>query len=132
MPDMNRALDWLHQVEDDLLWANDTLKAKRFAQACFVCQLCGEKALKAIALNRGFDRIKSHSILDIARALEINGDIETAAKKLDLYYLTTRYPDALPSGAPFDFFTREQAQEALGLATSLVDRARAEFRDQTT
>jgi len=128
---MNRALDWLRQAEDDLLWANDTLKAKRFAQACFVCQQCGEKALKAVALSRGFDRIKSHSILDIARALEINGDIETAAKKLDLYYLTTRYPDALPSGAPFDFFTREQAQEALGLATSLVDRARAEFRDHT-
>jgi HEPN domain-containing protein len=92
-----------------------------------VAQQCAEKALKAVALARGFDRVKSHSILDIARALGINGEIEKAAKRLDLYYMTARYPDALPAGAPFDYFTSEQAEEAVALAGLVLKRARAEM-----
>jgi len=122
----NRAGDWLRQAIDDLAWAADTLRGGRFAQACFVCQQAAEKALKAIAFARGFDRVRGHSILKVAKALGIDGEIEAAARKLDLYYMTTRYPDALPSGAPFEFFDKSQAEDALRLATAIVDRARNE------
>src|SRR4051812_21832209 len=81
---MNRAPDWLRQAEDDFLWAKDTLASGRFAQACFVCQQCAEKALKALAFHRGFDRVKSHSTFEIVKALAINGEVEEAAKRLDL------------------------------------------------
>lgn len=124
---MNRAIDWLRQAEDDFLWAEDTLKSSRFAQACFICQQCAEKALKAIALQRGFDRIRSHSTLEIARALTINGEVEEAAKRLDQYYISTRYPDAFPAGAPFEYFTRAQAEEAIELARHIISRARDEL-----
>jgi len=125
---MNRSRDWINQAAEDWLWAEDTLASKRWAQACFVSQQCAEKALKAVALSRGFDRIKSHSILDITKALGINGDIEAAAKKLDLYYMTTRYPDALPAGAPFEYFTKDQAEEAVALAKKILECAHAELK----
>lgn len=123
----DRSRDWLAQAEDDLRWAHDTLAARRFSQACFVAQQVCEKALKALAIARGFDQIRSHSILEIAEHLGLDGEIESAARRLDQYYITARYPDALPAGAPFQFFTEEQAREAVELAARLVTRIRAEF-----
>ena len=116
----NRWNDWLRQAEDDLLWAKDTLEKKRYAQACFTAQQVGEKALKSFALKLGYDSIRSHSIREIATSLEINGDIAHMAKKLDFYYISARYPDAFPSGAPFEYFTQDQAEEAVSFAEKIV------------
>ncbi len=117
----DRADDWLRQAENDLLWAEDTLRAGRYAQACFAAQQAAEKALKAVALRKGADQVRSHSILEIARALQVDGEVENAAKRLDLYYISARYPDAFPAGAPFEFFTEDQAREAIGLARLIVE-----------
>lgn len=116
----NRSSDWFSQAKNDLLWARDTLDAGRFAQACFAAQQVAEKAVKAYALYLGYDEIRSHSILEITRALEVDGEIEMIARRLDQYYITTRYPDAFPAGAPFEFFTSDQAQEAIGFASRIV------------
>lgn len=120
----NRWRDWLMQAEEDLLWARETLKNGRFSQACFAAQQVGEKAIKALALRRGNDEIRSHSIREIAAALEINGEVEAIAKRLDLYYISARYPDAFPSGAPFEYFTEDQAREAVDFAGRLVSIVR--------
>ena len=115
----------MRQAEDDLLWAKDTMEGKRYAQACFTAQQVGEKALKALALRLGYDSIRSHSLREIAEALDINGDIADMAKRLDLYYISARYPDAFPSGAPFEFFTRDQAEEAVSFAEKIVESVRS-------
>jgi HEPN domain-containing protein len=120
----NRAIDWLRQAENDFLWARDTLNAGRYAQACFIAQHIGEKSLKALAYKRGFDLIKSHSVLEISRALELPEDIKNLGKLLDLYYIPTRYPDAFPSGAPFEYFTHEQASNAIDSAEHILIHVR--------
>jgi len=122
----NRWNDWLRQAEDDLLWAKDTLELQRYAQACFTAQQVGEKALKALALKRGYDVVRSHSLREIADSLEIDGEIADMAKRLDLYYISARYPDAFPSGAPFEYFTRDQAEEAVSFAERIVTAVRAQ------
>lgn len=119
-PDMDRSGDWLAQAKDDLLWARATIDADRFAQACFVCQQVAEKGLKALAIYRGFDEIRSHSILEIAEAMGLNAEIESMGKRLDQYYIGPRYPDAFASGAPFKYFTKDQADEAMTMAERLV------------
>jgi HEPN domain-containing protein len=81
----NRALDWLKQAENDLLWIRDTLRGGHWAQTCFVAQQTAEKAIKALALDRGFDSVKSRSISEITKALGENGDLERMAKGLVLY-----------------------------------------------
>jgi len=117
----NRAVDWLKQAENDLLWTRDTLAAGHWAQCCFVAQQTAEKAVKALALHRGFDSVKSHSISEITKALGENGELERMGKRLDLYYISARYPDAFPSGAPFEYFAQDQAAEACGFAEKIIE-----------
>lgn len=45
--------------------------------------------------------------------LKLNGALEEAAQTLDQYYLTGRYPDGLPAGAPFEAFGASHARAAL-------------------
>lgn len=115
----NRAYDWFRQALNDLLWAEDTLKAERFAQVCFVAQQVAEKCLKAYALYLEYDQVRSNSITQICKALQINGELETMGKKLDIYYISSRYPDAFPEGAPYEYFTKDQAVDALHAARTI-------------
>jgi HEPN domain-containing protein len=59
--------------------------------------------------------------------LHFNGEIEEAGKILDQYYIVTRDPDSIPSGAPFDSFTKSQAEQAIELASSILQRVKNEF-----
>lgn len=124
-----RSRDWLAQAEDDLCWCADTCAAGRWSQACFVAQQTAEKAMKALAIKRGYTTIRSHSVKELAQALQINDEIETMARRLDLYYISARYPDAFPSGAPFEFFSEEQAREALDFAGRIVAHIKAVLSD---
>ena len=123
----NRARDWLRQAEDDLAWARDSMEGRHWAQVCFTCQQVGEKALKAIALLRGADEVRSHSLMRIAEALEINGELAKKAKHLDHYYISARFPDVYAEGAPFEYFDEEQAREATEFARDFLERAKAEL-----
>jgi HEPN domain-containing protein len=126
----NRALDWLAQAENDFLWAQETYQSRRYAQVCFICQQLSEKAIKAVAYSRDFEIIKSHSISEIAKNLKINSDIEKIAKRLDMYYISSRYPDAFPSGAPFEYFSDEQAKEAIGFAKTILEYSKKVLHGQ--
>jgi len=123
----DRSKDWLRQAEEENLWAKEGFSSKRWALVCFTAQQVAEKSLKAIAIHRGAAQIKSHSVKDIAEALEINGDLAGMARILDQYYITTRYPDAFYSGAPFEYFTEDQAREALRFAQAFLEKARSEL-----
>ena len=114
-----RYADWLSSAENDLAWGHDNLAHGFYAQACYISQQVAEKSLKALAFFRGYDRVKSHSVVAIVRELGINGLIEERGKRLDQYYIPARYPDAFPSGAPHEFFSKEQADEALGFAQEI-------------
>ncbi len=118
---------WLDQAKEDIKWGNDSLKAGHFAQTCFIAQQVAEKSLKALAFFRGYDLIRSHSLVQITKSLNINGEIESASRKLDLYDITTRYPDSLPDGGiPSHYFGEDQAKEALVMAQMIYSKCNAE------
>ena len=123
----SRAGDWLRQAEEELAWSKDTFGLKRWGSVCFTAQQVAEKCLKAIALARGALQVKSNSISEIAVALGIDGDLDEKARILDQYYITTRYPDAFATGAPFEYFVERQARDAIEFALAFVDRAKAEI-----
>jgi len=123
----NRARDWLATAENDWLWGRDSAEHGYYAQACFIAQQVAEKALKAVALNRGYDQLKSHSVRQIAQFLKLNAEIEDAAKVLDQYYIPTRYPDAFAEGVPQSYYDKQQADGALALAETVLKRAREEL-----
>src|SRR5437868_5146334 len=96
----SRAKDWLAQARNDFAFAQSALDEGFFSQCCFICQQAAEKALKSIAYGRGAKLVMGHSLFKLCEELSINGTLRTGAGKLDQYYLSARYPDALPGGAP--------------------------------
>ena len=122
-------LSWFLQAESDLRCVIDLIKTGHFAQACFNSQQASEKALKALAFFRGSDLVKSHSLDTIAKDLKINGELSTYALKLDLYYITARYPDALPENAvPSESFNKDMADEAMKMAQAFLGKVREELK----
>lgn len=109
----NRVSDWKKQAENDLQWARYSFEGGFYAQTCFVAQQAAEKMVKAYCFYKGYDVIRTHSLFQIVRSLKENGVLEKNAKELDLYYISGRYPDAFPAGAPFELITKEQAERAL-------------------
>lgn len=120
--------DWLKQAENELLWAEDALSRDQFALSCFLCQQAAEMALKSLGYFRGADMVKGHSITAIADALSINGPVREAALRLDQYYITTRYPDSHFTGAAFEYFTHDQAAEAIEFAKRIFQRIHEETK----
>ncbi len=121
-------LSWLEQAAEDIKWGDDSLASGHYAQSCFIAQQIAEKSLKALGFFRGYDLLKSHSLVQIAKELKINGEIEKASRRLDLYYISTRYPDALPdAGVPSHYFGIEQAEEAMLMAKMIHEKCKHEI-----
>jgi HEPN domain-containing protein len=128
MSETKKYILWLRQAENDLKWAQYSLEGGYFAQVCFICQQIGEKAVKSLAYYRGADFVKGHSIVMLAKELKINGEIEKAGQILDLYYISSRYPDGLPSQvSPIDYFSKSQADDAILLAQTILKKVQSEI-----
>lgn len=125
----SEARRWLAQAESDLAFAELGLRGGFFAQACFICQQAGEKALKALHYRRGARMVLGHSLVELLDGLLADhralGDLGDAARQLDQYYIPTRYPNGLPGGVPADVFTSKQATEAIAHAREFIVRVRA-------
>ena len=116
-----RYKDWFRQAVDDLKFAKDSLKLGHYNQTCFICQQAAEKALKALAFQGGAEFVKTHSVKKLAKSLNINGEIEKAGGVLDQFYISSRYPDGLPDGAPYEAFSLEQAKAAIEMADLIIN-----------
>ena len=125
---------WLKQAEDDLKAAKDSLETENYNWSCFQSQQSAEKALKAYLYNLGYTSLISHS----ARILLKNcikkesrfKDFEKEAKALDMYYIPTRYPNGLDTEiTPSEYFTKEDAQECLKYATSILNAVKRYIKD---
>lgn len=112
--------DWFRQAKNDLEWAHYSMNGNFFSQVCFICQQAAEKALKAYCLFMGYDSVRTHSLFQIIKHLKENGEMEACARELDLYYISARYPDALPAGAPFELISKEQALRSLQAAEKII------------
>ena len=126
MSNKKRAKDWLNQAINDLRWAKEGVKTQFYSQVCFISQQAAEKAIKSIAYHKEYD-IKGNSIAKIAKAIGINSEVEEAGKRLDIYYISSRYPDALPEGAPYEFFSLSQANNAVIDAEIIIQKAKSEL-----
>ena len=125
-PHREESLRWLTQAQDEFQDADDLRKRGRFYLALFHFQQAAEKALKAYLYLKvkSIEVFYTHSIDDLLEmALEITPDFREAAqaKKLDRYYIPTRYPNGLPGSVPSRYFDDpKEAEEAMELAKSLI------------
>lgn len=125
---MAEAERWLEFANDDLVMAEYALSGGIFRQACFHSQQAVEKALKGLLQARRGTHPKSHSLEE--RLLYDSGTHEDlrewrAEWNLDLFYLPTRYADALPGLLPTGEPTQADAERALQAARAIVSEIRA-------
>ena len=119
----NRYLDWLRQAEADLRHARHSLESGDFEWSCFAAHQAGEKALKAVFQKLGMDawgHTLTALIGNLPAPIQPTEDLVICAKVLDKHYIPTRYPNGFESGAPTDFYTPQEAEQAIGCAETLV------------
>jgi len=118
------AVRWLTQAEEELKDAELLVKAKRFYLSLYLCQQSAEKALKAYLYLKEEELIFTHSVSVLLRmAVTIDREFETikTAKRLDDYYIPTRYPNGLPGGIPAHYYDdEEEAKRARELCIKVV------------
>ncbi|HOJ39588.1 MAG TPA: HEPN domain-containing protein, partial [bacterium] len=98
---------------------------------CFAAQQAAEKALKALYLSRhleGWGHSVKHLLEEMKEELEISEELLAAGKKLDQYYILTRYPNGFAAGKPADYYTDQDACEAIGHAEKIIEFCEGEIR----
>jgi len=123
----SRSEDWFRQALRDLQHARDALERSTFEWAAFAAQQAAEKAVKALYQHLGAEA-RGHSVTQLLGALPPSARpaeqlIETA-KELDKHYITPRYPNSYPEGAPLDFYTRGEAQRAITGAERIIEHCK--------
>ncbi len=118
---------WILHARDEFADADELRKAGKYYLALFHFQQATEKALKGFLYlkAKSVQVFHTHAINDLLEiACEADQDFQevTGAKKLDSYYIPTRYPNSLPGGVPSRYFDDpEEAEEAMELAKSVID-----------
>ena len=116
---------WYRQAENDFAFARHGFAGEFYAQVCFQCHQVAEKALKAIHISTLAQRVViGHSLLKLGREIGITDELIDPLSILDQYYIPTRYPNGIPDGAPFEVYTRGQAEEALSTAADILAHAK--------
>lgn len=130
---------WLRGAASDLALA--TQIAREFpARAAFHAQQSAEMAFKAVLVAATDDHPTTHSSSELIRELrslpiDIPDAVAASGASLDLYYLASRYPDAVGDADPLDLVSGEDASLALERARRVVDFATAtvlSFEDADT
>ena len=126
--DLYQARRWLDTAAEDLRAVQTLLEAGLYAQACFMAQQCGEKAVKALWYAIDADPW-GHSIQRLVSQCPLKERmsqeewVKTAAL-LDRFYIPTRYPNGLPDLTPGQTYFRQDAEQALERAGWLLEACR--------
>ncbi|MBW1668763.1 MAG: HEPN domain-containing protein [Deltaproteobacteria bacterium] len=120
---------WIEFASEDLEMAVLAWEQKIYNQVCFHSQQCVEKLLKGYILFTGKLYPRSHKVADILRLLPGNAfsDMHEELLLLDRFYVTTRYPDALPGMLPSGMPSEEDARKSLQTARLVFDRLKGEM-----
>lgn len=115
---------WFLQAKDDYKFVDWILReGVFFDKGCFLSQQAGEKVIKACLYATGKRRVIGHSLYEMVNDLvaidEKFNQVFDSAKRLDRFYITTRYPNGLPGGSPYQVFFLADLQAAFEDLTSI-------------
>jgi|SRR3989344_4691775 len=121
---------WLREAENTLRQARHAVEQKEYSLACFLAEQTSQKALKAVLFWDGARLVAIHSIAELLKNNSLIhkefSKIIDQGGRLDQYYLSSRYPDAVPEPSiPSELFGKDQADEAVVIATTIFDFSRA-------
>ena len=116
--------DWFKQARGDFAHAEHSLAAGDFSWGCFAAQQAGEKAVKALYQKLGAEAW-GHAVSGLLSALPLahqpSEELLERAKELDKHYVSSRYPNAYPEGAPVEYYTKAEAERAIEYARQILE-----------
>lgn len=124
---------WIRAARQALESARADLQRGDYNWACFKAEQAAEYALKGLLAGLGIahhTRSLTRLLVSLPRDLD-SSSIMQAANALDKLFLPTRYPDAWIEGAPSNYYTRQNAREAISYAAVImkwVEEAWSRFR----
>jgi len=129
-PQPQEATRWFRQAEADLVAADNDIATEKpsYEWACFKCHQAAEKGLKAAQYSVDAHKTNIHDLVQNALKLD-DSQLTTLSSQLENRLgdsTRMRYPDQVwfPR-IPNDIYSRDMAQDALGLATSILDKVRS-------
>lgn len=126
-----RSEDWLRQAESDLRHAEHSRDDGDYDWAAFASHQAAEKAIKALFQKLNLDACgHTLSILlqNLPSEVQVGKTLIERAKELDKHYIPTRYPNGFERGAPVDFYTPKEAEQAIANAESILAFCRDQIR----
>ncbi len=122
-----RSADWFRQAEGDLRHARNARDDGDYNWAAFASHQAAEKAIKALfqKLHReAWGHVLSLLLANLPPEHAPEPTLIDRAKELDKHYIPTRYPNGFERGAPLDFYTRREAEEAIASAETILEYCR--------
>jgi HEPN domain-containing protein len=124
----DEAKRWFSEAEWDLESARILHESRRYNSSAFLCQQSAEKCAKALLYSVGESPF-GHSVLELLERFgEASGkdisELKSLAAELDRHYIPARYPNAIPSGSPHEYYDQEVSQRVLQYAARILDYAR--------
>jgi HEPN domain-containing protein len=121
---LSRYKDWLKEAEDDLGSAKCLLEGGHYSKSCFHSHQAAEKAVKALLIRCCGRYEEMHSVVGLFKlateSVEVPQAVFEAANRLDRHYIPSRYPNAWPSGAPHERYSKRDAEEAMEDARTIL------------
>lgn len=129
---------WLRQGEYDFKVAEWNQQGGFFAPACFWAQQAAAKSLRAFLYMNREDARETRSVVDLLdRAITYAEEFRNfvgVSTSLDIYYKTSRFPDALPGGIPAEVISEKDSRDAIkqaGEILAVVERKRKSYLPDT-
>ena len=128
MSNIEEGMRWFKQSERDLGAAISLRDSEYYETACFHAQQASEKALKGLLYAKGYRSIITHSTRELYKQVKKQipefKNHERASINLDKHYIPPRYPDAFPSGSPYEYYTIEDADQCISYAELILTEVR--------
>jgi len=129
--DLQEFSRWIAMAERTLASAVRDMEAGDYNWACFKAHQAGEFAVKAVLYGVGRPT-RGHSVARLLRELSSFVAIDEGAFEdallLDKFYVPTRYVDAWSEGVPYEYFTKHDAELAIGAARRVIGLAKELWR----
>ena len=126
-----RYRDWFEEAIDDFEAATELFKVGKWSKVCFLSHQAVERVLKSLMIKELNIYRHTHSITELLREIinriEFPKELVKQASRLDRYYIPTRYPNAWPALPPHKHYSREDAEEALSTAKSVIEFVKKRF-----
>jgi HEPN domain-containing protein len=127
----NRHADWFRQAEADLRHARHALEDGDFEWSCFAAHQAAEKAVKALFQSlhlEAWGHTVSVMLGELPAPNKPDAGLVDRVKALDKHYIPARYPHGFVSGAPTDFYTTQEASQAIAIAEEILEFCRHQIQ----